>query len=432
MSTIVAPLTPVQRSAVILLRVSGPQVKKLFSLFNAAPKPRVSTLCRYISKSKPSVRDDLLLTYFEAPNSYTGEDVLELSFHGNPMIVHAAVTDMLTLGVRLAEPGEFTKRAYLNGKITLPQAEAVDALIRAQSASGVSVAKSTLDGRLDGIFYEIRNGLIKITAELEAYIDFSEEQPNILKSVTEFSVRLQKLADNFNSARLAVNGVRVVIVGAPNAGKSTLFNLLAGRERAIVSDEAGTTRDILLENVSINGVIFALTDTAGVRVSGSKAERAGVLRAIEAADEADIILVLVDATEKFSDEATQLLKSTEGKNRIIVATKCDLVSADAVLFKHDILISAADGANIGRLKEMLTSASAELLQDVNDCAILTERQLHECLLCLKELSYISNGQTEDIQAYHLRGAVQALDRSMGVFAGEDILDEIFSRFCIGK
>ena len=439
MSTIVAPLTPVQRSAAILLRVSGPDVKLLFSLFNTAPEPRVSTLCRYISKNC-SVQDNVLVTYFKAPNSYTGEDVLEISFHGNPLIVRVAVADMLAMGVRVAEAGEFTKRAYLNGKMTLSQAEAVNTLIKAHTETGVSVAKNTLNGALDKIFYDIRNELVRKVAELDAVIDFSEEAPeaagnDLFKSVAAVSGKLKMLVDSYRSVQLAVNGVQVVIAGAPNVGKSTLFNTLVGRDRAIVSEEAGTTRDMLCEMISAHGINFALADTAGIRQSSSKAEQAGVQRTMETIDGADLLLVLIDTTEAIAPETVQLLKNTEEKNRVVLGTKCDRETffRGGVDFQPDILISATAGTNIDKLKDIIVSKVTELLpKEDSGAAILAERQLAECIECIKEISAISEEQTADIQAYHLRLAVQALDRAQGALIGEQVLDEIFSRFCIGK
>ncbi len=439
MSTIVAPLTPVQRSAVIVLRVSGPEIKNLFTLFNVNPQPRAATLCRYISKKHPSVQDDVLLTYFNAPHSYTGEDVLEISFHGNPLIVHAAIADMLAMGVRTAETGEFTKRAYLNGKMTLAQAEAVNALINAHTETGISVAKNTLDGKLDKVFYEVRKGLTRRLAELEAAIDFSEEMPetaenNPLESIASALAKLNKLLDEYRSAQMALNGVRVVIAGAPNAGKSTLFNALVGRERAIVSDEAGTTRDTLSEMVSTHGVNFALVDTAGVRESESKAEQAGVRRTMNEVDEADLLLILVDLSEKVSPGTTLLMENTKEKSRIIIGTKCDLATLHNYYEKRvEILISVDTDINLDELREEIASKVAGLLpKDDSTPAILAERQRNECAECIRELSAITKDQTPDLQAYHLRRAVQALDRSQGVLVAEQTLDEIFSRFCIGK
>ncbi|GAB7140327.1 tRNA uridine-5-carboxymethylaminomethyl(34) synthesis GTPase MnmE [Deferribacterales bacterium RsTz2092] len=432
-----APLTPAQPAAVIVLRLSGDVLPllKYLSLSASRLTPRKATRATFVSSYNPLITDDVLVVYYKAPNSYTGEDVLEVSFHGNPLIVNTAMMDFTNAGVRVAEAGEFTRRAYLNGKLTLTQAEGVNSIIRATTDVGVKAAGRVLYGELDTIFHDIRTSLIDSLAEVEAVIDFSEELDTpkhieLLARVEAVKERLIGLLDSYDGLKRAVNGVRVVIAGAPNAGKSTLFNKLLGKQRAIVSDEAGTTRDVLSEAINIQGLALSLSDTAGLRQSESAAEREGVRRAADEVVAADLTLILIDLNvQNVSRETLELVENSKAK--VIVGTKADLERKSP--YKTDVDISADDAGSLNKLKELLVSR-ARLLLPPDDTlpALLADSQRVECQLALEELGGINEYISLDKQAFHLRSAVGALDRTVSANVAEETLDKLFSKFCIGK
>lgn len=436
--TIMAPLTPVEISPVITLRASGDVLGllKFFAVSTGKIEPRIATRAAYNSASNSLIKDDVLLLYFKAPASYTGEDILEISFHGNPLIVNAAMSDFTNEGVRIAERGEFTKRAYLNRKITLAQAEAVNAIIHAPTPAGVGIASRSLHGEVDEIFYKLRSELLSLLTQVEAAIDFSEELHelhgvDIPAGAAIISMGLKELTGKYNDIQRLIRGVRVVIAGAPNAGKSTLFNLLLGSDRAIVSDEEGTTRDLLSEQLHLGGVHIVLTDTAGVRKAASASEKEGIRRAIASTREADLLLILVDLSVPLQPDIQELIENSSAQAKIIVGTKADLPKKNNI--QVDKEVSALDAQSISALKKDLSEAVAGMLApDHSGPALVAERQRIECELCLKELSEIRAGQTLDIQAYHLRKAAEALDRAQGGMVAEQMLDNIFANFCIGK
>jgi tRNA modification GTPase len=429
MPTIMAPLTPVQKAPAIIIRVSG-VLSNILSLFNTkrALEPSRAIVGEYISPS--GMRDEVLLTFFKAPASYTGEDVLEISFHGNPLIAAQAMEDMASLGVRMAEAGEFTRRAYMNGKMSLAQAEAVEAVISAKSAAGLSTAESALGGKLDERFYTLRGKLVRLLASLEADIDFAEDLDiDISHSVRAMAKELSELVSGYQAARMSIEGVRTVIAGAPNAGKSTLFNALLGQERAIVTAEAGTTRDILSEQAGIDGIILTLTDTAGLRESSSIAESEGIRRAEESIKAADLVIVAVDMSGGETDESRKAL-ALAGEKAITVGTKGDL--AQAAHCGYDVCLSCKSGEGVAELKSLLRAKAAGLTGK-GGTGLVNERQYQECRLALAELEPILSGElSTDLTAFYLRKAAKSLDRLKGIDLTEETLDVLFSNFCIGK
>jgi tRNA modification GTPase len=439
LTTIVAPLTPVQLSAVITLRVSGSAALSVLHFLSIDTcTPRLATRATYRSELNPQVTDDILVTYFKSPASYTGEDVLELSFHGNPLIVNQALTDFRSIGIRMAEPGEFTRRALAHGKLSLSQAEAVGALIHAPTAAGVASAGSVLQGGLDSIFYDIRKSLVAVLAQVESSIDFAEQVEAddgdtlpINAMLTEPRRALAQLLDSYRDAQRAIHGVQVLIVGAPNAGKSTLFNLLVGSERAIVTSEAGTTRDLITEQLHIGSAHSALSDTAGIRETDSMAEAEGVRRAYGAISKADIILILLDLSVTIPAEIAELIDQYK-EQALVIGTKADLV-ADDTFDKVDMTISSKDGESIQRLKKVLAERIASLIpQGDVGAVLLAETQRLDCADCLAELGEMDENQPVEILAYHMRRAIAALDRTEGRNVSEQTLDALFSSFCIGK
>ncbi len=433
--TIMAPLTAMQRGAVIILRLSG-NVKNIFRFFKPASfYDRVQTFAKYQSAINTLVKDEVLVTYFQAPHSYTGEDVLEIAFHGNPVIVSTAMQDFLACGVRMAEPGEFTRRALTHGRMTLAQAEAVELLISSVSDVGVSRSYDGLLGAVDSGLDSVRNELLSILAEVEASIDFADESEAdttpIYSSTSTILSKLNKMRDGYRASDVAVHGVRVVIAGAPNAGKSTLFNALLGRGRAIVTDEPGTTRDLLDESVVLDGVRFMLTDTAGLRQTSSPAEQEGINRARDSISSADLVIGLFDPSYEINAE---LYTSLSACGAILVSTKSDLEQHADCKYTFDVTVSAKTGHGMPELRKLIADKVKTILPVVSDAvSILTERQYVESAEAVKELEAMFNANsTLDITAYHLRKAIEALDKTQGVQAAEQTLDIVFSRFCIGK
>lgn len=437
MDTIMAPLTAVLTSPVITLRVSG-DVKGVLKFFNIENMlPRTATRAKYKSVYDDKIQDDVLIIYYKAPASYTGEDVLEISFHGNPIIINAAMQDFASEGVRLAERGEFSRRAYLNHKLSLSQAESIEAMIHAQTAEGVASSHRLLHGELDGRFQNIRNMLLEELAEIEAGIDFAEEIENEYSENTQdkfISSRreLLSLIGSYDSNRLAINGVNIAIVGAPNAGKSTLFNKLLGTERAIVSSEAGTTRDVLTEAAHAESIRYSLTDTAGLRKTESIAEGEGVKRARERIDHSDYIIFAFDLSAEDTDEVAELMVLAKKKGWLKVGTKRDKVNQgnpDA-----DICISCVSDEGIDELKQLINTKVKELTACTGETGLISERQLFEARQALMEIETVLNSHylTVDLTAYHIKKAVECLDRIKGAGVTEETLDIIFSKFCIGK
>lgn len=427
-----APLTPIQVAPAIVLRISG-DVTPISKFFSATPKHRVATFCRYQSERNPLITDDILLTYFKAPNSYTGEDVLEISFHGNPLIVNTAMADFADNGVRLADRGEFTQRAFINGKLTLAQSEGVNALIHSHTAAGVHAAANTLHGGLDAIFSHVRSSLVELLAKLEAAIDFSEElyELDSSHSVEPIVKALTDLLANYHQAQRALHGVKVVIAGAPNAGKSTLFNILLSQDRAIVSDEAGTTRDTLSEQAHSGGVTFALTDTAGVRETSSQSEAAGVKRAVSAIESADLLLIIIDLSTPLSSDSGALLHNTVARERIIIGNKSDMPKVAEV--DTDVQISSKALIGIEELKDLITAKVQKLLPAQIELSLTSESQRLDCETALHELKTIQAEDLPlDLQAYHIRAALRSLDSLQGSDITEETLTKLFSSFCIGK
>jgi tRNA modification GTPase len=433
MDTIVAPMTPMRKSGVILLRVSGDAALALqFFEIKKPLKPRAATQAIFHSRAEPRVTDSVLLTLFPSPNSYTGEDVLEISFHGNPLIAHSAIIDFLSVGMRRAERGEFTKRALLNQKTTLSQAEAVERLASARTPAGVDKAAAALSGRLNDGLNLIYDRIIDALSLIEASIDFAEdvedETPffsDYKEDIEVITAELKGFTDGYRSAKKALEGERVVIAGKVNAGKSTLFNALVGEAASIVTEEEGTTRDLITKTAHIGGIDFVLTDTAGFREAESAAEREGVLRAEAAVKDADIVLWI----QSPDDEATQPTL----ENAIIVGSKADLYKADlsAPQNRFDISVSAKTGLGMDKLKELIEKKLLPVTSE-RELDLITDRQYEEALEAVKETENALLSPTHDIAAFHLTRAAERVMRAEGKGVAEAALDAIFSKFCIGK
>ena len=433
--TIAAVSTPPGEGAVALVRISGPEaaavLEKIFRPAN--PMPRRATAGRIVENG--ATVDRVLVTVFQAPASYTGEDMVEIGCHGGILLAAHILEMVLRQGARAAEPGEFTQRAFLNGKLDLTQAEAVMDLISAKTPLAMRAAAEQLQGRLGDEVAGIRAKVLETVAHLEAWIDFPEEGIDpatgilLLEKISSCILRIDGLLSTAESGRVLREGVRVAIVGRPNVGKSSLLNRLLGMERAIVSPVPGTTRDTIEESACLRGILFRLTDTAGLRETGDPVEREGVDRALRTIERADLVLHLLDASAEFDEPE---LRGRE----ILVANKTDLVPCDARL-PAAVRVSAKTGAGFPELVEaMIRETCGQHLTAGPSLAAVNAR--HKTLLesAAASLGAAANlvraGEPPELAAIELRAALDSVGRIIGSADTEEILGEIFGRFCIGK
>ncbi|HHY60601.1 MAG TPA: tRNA uridine-5-carboxymethylaminomethyl(34) synthesis GTPase MnmE [Clostridia bacterium] len=462
--TIAAIGTALGESGIGIIRISGPDsekvVEQLFIPKNKARWEQRVSHKLYLGhlRSGPGeeeILDQVLVTVMRRPRSYTGEDMAEIHCHGGFLVVRAALEAVLKAGARLAEPGEFTRRAFLNGKLDLAQAEAVIDLIRAKSRSGLKLAVSQLDGKLSQEIDRCQEELLRVLAHLEAAIDFPEDEieamaPEEMEAIArEVWRRLDKLAAGFDKGRVLQEGLKTVILGKPNVGKSSLLNALLGRERAIVTDVPGTTRDLIEEYVDLGGVPLKLVDTAGVRFTEDLVERIGVERTKAVLKEADLVLFVLDAATGVTenDELVWQLIQEAGVPRLILLNKVDLETAlpevrtirDRLAVPEEavIEISALTGYGLPALEEkvrlMVGMGEAKMDQEVLISRLRHRQSLRKAMDHLQEfLKALQKRMPEDFLTIDLRGAWEALGEINGKTVGEDVLDRIFAEFCIGK
>ena len=444
--TIAAIATAPGRGGVGVIRISGSNLLPFaFALTGKTPKPRHATLADFRAADGAAVDSGILL-FFPGPHSFTGEDVLELQGHGGPVVMQMLLARCLDLGARLAEPGEFSRRAFLNGKLDLAQAEAVADLIDAATASAARSAVRSLQGEFSQAIHALTDELINLRMLVEATLDFPDEDIDFLKAADAFGrlERLQlKLAEIFDRAgqgKLLQAGLHVVLAGQPNVGKSSLLNRLAGDELAIVTPVAGTTRDALRSTIQIEGIPLHIIDTAGLRETEDEVEKIGIERSWREIERADVVLLLVDARSGVGEADREILaRLPEGLKRITVYNKIDL--SGAVAERHDeadgVAISLSAKANQGI--ELLRS---ELLRiagwhPAEDVFIARERHLRALAAAQEHIAAAdrvvrSERPALELFAEELRLAQRALGEITGEFSADDLLGVIFSRFCIGK
>jgi tRNA modification GTPase len=401
--------------------------------------------------------DEVVVTYFAKPHSYTTDDIVEISAHGSPVVLRHIVELSLARGARLAEPGEFTLRAFLNGRLDLTQAEAVRDLIDSQTLFQAKVAAQQLEGALSNRLKPIKQNLVELIALLEAGIDFAEDDisvaadATILDRIARVQTPLLQLAATFTYGKIVHQGLTLAIVGRPNVGKSSLFNRLVERERAIVTAQPGTTRDLVSETVAIGGIPVELVDTAGIRRALDEAESMGVKKSMEALADADLVLVVIDKTQLLSDEDQELLTQVEGRPAIIVENKSDLLTGGGDGTSEDG--TAHESAGPGSPQHISTSAltgegipalRAAILRHVaGDSTIQAETGFltsvrHQRLVAgaLTSLDTASNAVAarvpHEMLLLDLYGALRPLDEITGATTTDDILNLIFGTFCIGK
>lgn len=431
------------RGGVGVVRVSGAELTTLAeAICGKAIPPRVATYASF-RDAEGRLIDQGIALYFSAPRSYTGEDVLELQGHGGPVVLQLLVQRCLELGARLAEPGEFTKRAFLNGKLDLAQAEGVADLIEASSAAAARAAVRSVSGRFSHEITVISESLMELRVLVEATLDFPEEEVDFLERADAWGRidgirgQLAALLDRGRMGNLLGRGMNVVLAGRPNAGKSSLLNLLAGDERAIVTEIPGTTRDVLRESIQIEGIPLHVVDTAGLRPTEDHVERLGIAGTWREIGRADVILLLVDAAQGWSQADGEIRAAfPAGVPVVTIMNKVDL-SGDAVGREEGpdgvrVYLCARTGAGLDLLR-------TELLRIVGwhetgeDVFVARERQLQALAGCARHVERAANRQAGlEITAEELRLAHDALAEITGEFTADDLLGQIFSRFCIGK
>jgi tRNA modification GTPase len=444
--TIVAIATPAGRGGIGVVRISGPgaeQTAASISDRTAPLEPRHATLVRVMVKS--TAVDRGVVTFFPAPHSYTGEDVLEISAHGSRVLLHAIVDAAIQAGARLAEPGEFTFRAYLHGRIDLVQAEAVRDLVDAITPLQARAAFDQLEGTLTGRIREIDAALFEVSARLEASLDFADEGYHFIDpegaslEIEEIGRSIDRLLADAGRGRLLREGAQVVIVGRPNTGKSSIFNRLAGAARAIVTDIPGTTRDLLTEVLDLDGIAVTLVDTAGLRGAGADAvEQEGIARAHAARTVADLTVVVLDLSRALTSDDEELLSNTSASRRIVVGNKSDLAGAwDPRRVAAQMLpVSARTGAGFDRLRAaMLDELSGG--ESLRDTPVVTNLRHAELLASARAslrraAAAAAAGTPEEFVAADVMEARGCLEEVTGARTADDVLHAIFDRFCIGK
>ena len=444
--TIAAIATALGRGGVGVIRISGSNLLPFaFALTGKTPKPRYATLADFKAADGATVDSGLLL-YFPDPHSFTGEDVLELQGHGGPVVMQMLLARCLDLGARLAEPGEFSRRAFLNGKLDLAQAEAVADLIDAATASAARSAVRSLQGEFSQAIHALTDELINLRMLVEATLDFPEEDIDFLKAADAFGrlERLQlKLAEIFDRAgqgKLLQAGLHVVLAGQPNVGKSSLLNRLAGDDLAIVTPVAGTTRDALRSTIQIEGIPLHIIDTAGLRETDDEVEKIGIERSWREIERADVVLLLVDSRTGVGEaDRVILARLPERLKRVTVYNKIDLSGAPAE--RHDeadgvaISLSARANQGIELLRtELLRIAGWHPAEDVFIARERHLRALADAQVHITAASSLVRGKLPALELFaeELRLAQQSLGEITGEFSADDLLGVIFSRFCIGK
>ena len=450
--TIAAISTPPGRGGIGIVRLSGPDAASIAVQLVRLHQPLEHARARLADVLDDSAHDEdeaarideALVTYFAAPHSYTAEDLVEIAAHGSPVVLDLLLRRALILGARLATPGEFTQRAFLSGRLDLTQAEAVRDLIEAQTLAQARQAASQMGGSLSRRVTPIKQALIDLIALLEAGIDFAEDdidvtpQQEIACRIDALTLPLSALEATFARGRIVHDGLTLAIVGRPNAGKSSLFNRLVERERAIVTATPGTPRDLVTERIALDGIPLELVDTAGLREGLEEAEQMGIARSREALADAAIALVVLDATEPLNDEERRLLALVQGRPALVVVNKCDL-QADASTGDFGGLptlhTSALTGEGIAALRERIvalaTGGAAE------EPGMLTSLRHHQAVsIAIEAITDAARANATSIPhemiLLDLYRALTALDSLTGQTTPDDILNLIFSTFCIGK
>ena len=455
--TIAAIATPPGVGGIGIIRLSGPKARDIARiLFRPSKKiDRFKTHQLYhgdvVSPETGVVLDEVLISFMEKPHTYTGEDVLEINCHGGPVIMQSILAEVVKAGARLAEPGEFTKRAFLNTRIDLSQAEAVFDMIMAKTDRGLELAVSHLKGDLRGEIEKIRASIVDILALLEASIDFSDEdvepgKPSEIAEATGAIIdELRKLASTYREGKMYRDGISAVITGRPNVGKSSLLNRFLGEKRAIVTAIPGTTRDFIEEIISIRGVPVKLTDTAGIRKPENVIEKEGINLVWEKLAQADVVIIVLDGSEALTKEDLEIIKRSQAKKCLLVINKADLPHAldERELNSHTpdvkppIWISAKYGEGIAELRDAIHALTLNHAPDWHSTQIVSNVRHKTAIektadLLSRARESMINGLSPEFSAFDVREALECLGEIAGKTVTEEVLNRIFSTFCIGK
>ena len=459
MNTIAAIATATGNGGIGIIRMSG---EKCFEILNKIFIPIDKNLSLdkvkgyrikygYIINSETGEKiDEVLVSFFRAPKSYTTENMCEINSHGGTIVERKILEQCLLNGADLAEPGEFTKRAFLNGRIDLSQAESVIDLINSKTEKEAEASFDQLQGRLSREIKEMKNSLLDIMSDIEASIDYpeydieettNEKIRNLLNSVKE---RLIKLEESFENGKILKEGVKTVIVGKPNAGKSSLLNTMLNEDRAIVSDLAGTTRDTIEEFININGIPLKIIDTAGIRDTNNAIEKIGVEKAINLIEHADLIIAVFDSSQKLDEEDFKVLDLVKNKKSILLLNKCDLSQKNDETIKYisnnnkNVLkASMKTKKGVSELYEMITKLFSNNEVDISDGIIITnirhKNLIHKSISSIDKAEVsIEQNMPIDVIAICIKETLENLGEITGDNVSEDIIDKIFEKFCLGK
>jgi tRNA modification GTPase len=457
--TIAAVATPAGAGAVAIVRVSGADAIRIGGCVFRGRMPLeeaggYTVHHGHVVGEAGNVVDEVLVTVFRNPRSYTGEDMVEVSCHGGMLVTASVLGALVRAGARPAGPGEFTRRAFLNGRIDLTQAEAVADLIVARSVRGQRASVEQLAGRLGGRVRELRESLMSVCALLELQLDFAEDGLDIVnaeevdRKLEGAALLARTMAESYEKGRVFRDGILVVLAGAPNAGKSSLFNALLQSERSIVTPTPGTTRDFIEESITVKGIAVRLVDTAGLRVTQDEIERAGVVRTESVLKNADVVLLVVDSTSEISlQEAVEgVVDAGREQHRVAVLNKIDLLefredhtarSTPREEEAWDVRVSAKTGEGIEELLKAIVESVLHGVGTVEDDLVVTSRRHQDAL----ERAYqglvsargaLLKGNANEFIAFDVREAINALAEITGEITSEDVLNTIFSKFCIGK
>lgn len=452
--TIAAVATPLAMGSVAVIRISGPKsyeiIKKIFTPIHSEKDPLTqrgyTALYGHIEDGGEEL-DEVVTTYFRAPLSFTGEDVVEISCHGGVFITREILKLVLRSGARLAQPGEFSKRAVLNGKMTITQAEGIMDLITARTKQASKAGLAARNGALYHEVSRLKEGLVAIAAHLGAFIDYPEEEIDQVESddlaskLTRLQSRIQHLLDTYDKGTFIREGIATAIVGKPNAGKSTLMNQLAGTQKSIVTDIPGTTRDIVEDTVQIGDVLLRLADTAGIRTTSDTVEHMGVEMAKEKSKEADLILAVFDGSVPLSQEDDTIFSLIKDTPSIAIVNKSDLpqkIELEKIKahFTHIVEISAVNNEGIQKLSHMVEEIFHLSGLDPSAAILANERQRQCAIHCYENvteaLTMLQAGMTLDALSLNIDDAITALLELTGEFVTEVVVDKLFENFCVGK
>lgn len=445
--TIAAISTTTGVGAISIIRLSGPEAIEITSKVFTKDLTMVEshTIHYGFIIEKEEKIDEVLVSVMKAPKTFTREDVVEINCHGGVAVTNKVLEVLLKNGARIAEPGEFTKRAFLNGRIDLLEAEATMDLISSESDKARKISINTLTGETSSLIRNLRNELISIISNIEVNIDYPEYEDievvtneKLLPSIISFKQKVEEIIRKSNDSKLLKDGINVAIIGRPNVGKSSLLNSLLEEEKAIVTSVPGTTRDIVEGKIIIDGIILNIIDTAGIRKTDDIVEKIGVEKSIKMIENADLVLFMLNNNEELLDEEKELLEKIKNKKKIIIINKIDLENIlDKSLLDNYLEVSVKDGININKIKEEIKKLFSLGELETNNMTYLSNAR--SISLLNKTLNYIDDGLREiennspiDIVELNLKEAWNALGEIIGETYTEELLDELFSRFCLGK